>query len=243
MASERLSALERLPDEILLLIVDGLDDVSAICLKNTNSNLKGKINRDPESFNRCTKWLIECRLESDLFKTIPIEQRPDKVTRYTCSMCKTKRSMDQIHGRGSGRKGVPFSIYDTGRLLCLNSTTRYCAKHPFFITWVKPTPGVPVSSRWTATPRRTCTHCAARVESSDSRANGCAKCQCDVCPPAKIRAHFTRYGALPKAARGGRPFIDGVLWWSGGKVLVSEVGSKLTSEHPFGREPSANAAS
>ncbi|KAL8924307.1 MAG: hypothetical protein Q9208_004088 [Pyrenodesmia sp. 3 TL-2023] len=39
-----------------------------------------------------------------------------------------------------------------------------------------------------------------------------------------LRAHFTRYGALPKAARGGRPFIDGVLWWSGSKVLVSEVG-------------------
>lgn len=27
-------------------------------------------------------------------------------------------------------------------------------------------------------------------------------------------ARFTSYGALPKAPRGGRPFIDGTMWWN-----------------------------
>lgn len=220
----RPSPLERLPTEILQLISDVLDDVSAVCLKNTNSTLRSRINRDSTSFSRCTKWLIMCRFESDLLKNIPWERQPEKVT---CAFCKVKRTKAQIIGRGSGRKGVSFSTFSLGRWH-VPSTNRYCAKHPVFITWVKPAPGHHVPTTWVMTRRLTCSHCEARVDSSDARITGCAECQCDVCPRV-CRALFTRYGALPKAARAGRPYIEG-LWWQtdSGKVYISEFGSEFT---------------
>lgn len=227
MSSQNLSALERLPNELLVLIHGVLDDVSAVCLQNTNSNLKIKLHRDPTSFSRCTKWLIMCRFEQDQSPATLFGQYPKEG--LTCGACKAKRTLPQIAGWcRSGRRGINFPVFDPVRLF-VEPEKRYCAKHPFFITWVKPSLGeVPEeAARWVTTQRLTCLHCFARVQSTDTRPTGCDNCKCDVCPRI-VMNEFIRYGKLPKAARAGRPYIDALVDIHGDRtnMRISEVGSK-----------------
>lgn len=223
MSSGGLSALERLPCEILLSIHDVLDDVSATCLKYTSSDMRSKLNRDPTLFSRCTKWLIMCRFELDILPDLVYGRSRDN--KLTCAFCKAKRTRAQIEGRKSGCSGVSFPICDPYRVH-LHPEIRSCAKHPLFITWVQSPPLEPEASRWVVTPRITCMHCTARVQSSDTRSTGCNHCKCDVCPRDTI-PHFIRYGKLPKAARGGRPYIDGLITrYDRQLAYISEVGSK-----------------
>ncbi|KAL8643733.1 MAG: hypothetical protein Q9226_008151 [Calogaya cf. arnoldii] len=186
-----ISALERLPYEILLSIQDTLDDVSAVCLKNTNSNLKNKLYRDPGMFSRCTKWLVMCRFEQDMPPPDPFGRYPKD--RAACALCKTKRTRAQIEGRRSGRSGVSFPICGPCRLFQFPEK-RYCAKHPLFITWVK---------------------------------------------ASSVQPETPRYGRLPKAARAGRPYIDGLISFDGRETnYISEVGkfSPTLAEIIYGQE-------
>lgn len=227
MSSKYLSALERLPYEILLSIHDVLDDVSATCLKYTSSNMRSELNRDPTLFSRCTKWLIMCRFEWDIIRDVIFGR--SREVKLSCAFCKAKRTWAQIEGRKSNPSGVSFQICDPYRV-CLHPEARYCAKHPLFITWVESSPLEPEASRWVVTPRLTCTHCRARVQSADTRSTGCDHCKCDVCPRDNM-PHFIRYGKLPKAARGGRPYIDGLITRDDRRTAyVSEVGSKSPSQ-------------
>ena len=158
-------------------------------------------------FSRCTKWLIMCRFEQDMPPPDPFGRYPKD--RAACALCKTKRTRAQMEGRRSGRSGVSFPICGPCRLFQFPEK-RYCAKHPLFITWVKPSSVQPETPWWVMTPRLTCMHCTAHVTSADTRSTGCENCKCDVCPRT-TKCLFIRYGRLPKAARAGRPYIDELI--------------------------------
>ncbi|KAI4181259.1 MAG: hypothetical protein LQ346_006826 [Caloplaca aetnensis] len=51
-----------------------------------------------------------------------------------------------MEGRRSGRSGISFPIWDPLRVF-QPAEAKYCAKHPLFITWVKPSPDKPEASR------------------------------------------------------------------------------------------------
>lgn len=234
MSSKDPSILERFPHEILTLIHEKLDDVSAVCLKYTNSTLRSKVGRDSTAFSRCSKWLIMCRFEQDeITRLWPHGELGPGFhilkNQFTCGFCKVKRTRAQIEGRRSGRCGINFPVCDPWRVL-RPPEVRYCARHPLFIIWVKPSPNKPEPARWVTTRRLTCMHCTAHVGVADTRSAGCENCKCDVCPRAR-KIWFIRYGPLPKAARGGRPYIDGLLSYDCDpefpKFCISEVGSKF----------------
>lgn len=81
---EQTSPLEsKLPAELLLMIINGLDIIDQVCLQSTNRFFRRFVEVDPTLLNnKCRKWAICCRLEQDL------DYLPAKLT---CAFCKTVR--------------------------------------------------------------------------------------------------------------------------------------------------------
>ena len=225
-----------LPNEILLSIADWLDDVSAVCLKNTNSFFRSIIHREPGSFSLCSKWLIMCRFETDLLlqfsgcTTLP-KNFPEELV---CGFCKVKRPVHQIGGRRVGSKNMGFPVYTNTRPLIPSSIDRYCVRHPLSISWVKPderSSGPHIEKRWAMSSQLTCMHCAAHVDDRDTRVTGCDRCHCDVCPRGTDNL-FTRYGPLSWFAWGDRPHIISLEYFGNGICYVNENGGELIRTDP-----------
>lgn len=228
MALKPAMMLADLPSDIILSVADFLDDASAVCLKNTNSAFRGLIQRDANSFNPCSKWLIMCRFEADLIANLPLDRLPDKLV---CAFCKAKQARDQFEPIYSpGWKGVGLPVSNTASVIETPNTTRYCARHPIRISWVRPSSKQDKKRRWIMCWRLTCMHCKVAVHPSDGRHTGCDQCHCDICPRLNQEL-LTRYGPLPWPARSGRPYIGGISWLDDGTPKILEFGSKYITEH------------
>ena len=90
------STLQKLPVELLLLIVGYLDDTSKICLKYTSHYFRTTIFADTRRMSRCTRWLIMTRFEEDMFK-LP------STNRVACACCKKARKLEDFDGGSKER--------------------------------------------------------------------------------------------------------------------------------------------
>lgn len=178
--------LGNLPAEILYMIVDELDDVSAVCLKITSSYFYTSINTDDMKFSLCKKWLIMCRLEID----VPVRDRPSLLA---CAFCKAK----VWRGCFTPETGNDFYLgLDNLRLWSLKPAERYCLLHiSNTLRDCRNSQKPYARKRWVKTQQMTCLHCGADIEPSDSRTEGCNGCMCEICPRA-MQPRYTRYGSL-----------------------------------------------
>lgn len=176
--------LGNLPAEILYMIVDELDDVSAVCLKITSSYFYTSINTDDMKFSLCKKWLIMCRLEIDV---------PDRPNLLACAFCKAK----VWKGCFTPENGYHYDYgLDNLNLLSRNPAERYCLLHISNTLRDRRNSQKDYErNRWVKTQQMTCLHCGADIEPSDSRSEGCNGCMCEICPRA-LQPRYTRYGSL-----------------------------------------------
>lgn len=87
------SILQTLPAEMIFSILDHLDTVSIVCLQKTNRFFRSFIPIDHTKLDRCTKWLITCRLEQDLPDVMEDWGEP-----LICALCKFKRVRQDFTG-------------------------------------------------------------------------------------------------------------------------------------------------
>lgn len=191
--------LEKLPTDIILLVLDLLDDVSKVCLSNTNRYFHEHINVNRDDLSTCQEWLITCRLESDM------SEYPGKLA---CAHCKKKRDRaDFSSGTGwrnwfLGQKTE--SKAKIPRYLSCHPTLRLCWKHDGalatlpasvhednLIRRILPYTKVPWGTAWFTFRVLRCLHCYRPVDSVETRDTGCSECECDVCPTA-WDLHFWR---------------------------------------------------
>lgn len=171
--------LGSLPAEVLYMIVDKLDDVSAVCLKTTSSYFHNSIKTDDMRFSLCTRWLIRCQLEMDM------QVYPKLVD---CALCKAKVSKNCFLPKSPGSLDLMRrNPVERCCLLHVSNTFRDCRdpERPF------------QRIRWVETKQITCLHCGADVDPSDTRASGCIRCTCEVCPRASL-PRYERYGPLKR---------------------------------------------
>lgn len=86
------SDLQTLPDELLLMIMEHLDETSVICLKYTNHYFYTALYIDFSKLDKCTKWLIAIRLEDDGMSV------SSKTKKVTCALCKIKKKPAKFTG-------------------------------------------------------------------------------------------------------------------------------------------------
>lgn len=79
------SMIQQLPTELLVMIMEYLDDASLVCLKCASHYFHAAVNIDIAGLDRCTRWLITARLETD---SLPLSSN---VNTLACALCKTKR--------------------------------------------------------------------------------------------------------------------------------------------------------
>ena len=185
--------LQNIPIDVLYLIRAELDEVSAVCLKNTNQYFYSAVAiTQPRQRSRCTRWLIACRFETDL--GVPRNK-------YTCAFCKTWVP-EKYFTRMSFKQVVSDLPY------CLDAhsirsepVARYCSYHPPLTAWLPYQSPVEVPSsrqtgkiRWMEVRQLRCMHCTNAIdEETDFRDTGCKSCLCDVCPRVLSPAYI-RYG-------------------------------------------------
>ena len=87
--------LLNLPPELPLNILSNLDPVSLVCLKITNRQVHNLVHVEKSSLNRCTNWLIRCRLEKDLIANG--KPLPSRLTGVFCKRAHSRRSFGCFH--------------------------------------------------------------------------------------------------------------------------------------------------
>ena len=195
-----LSKLEMLPQELHDMIINALDNVSKACLAKTNSRLQGSIKVDRSTLSLCEKWLLSCRLETDM--------KNYHQSFYHCCFCKTRRPRQQFvasnaHQIHRGRR------IDNARVVTAKPMERYCWIHRVRTQWEDNTCYRETDRRrWVQIMQLTCLHCREAVSEADGRATGCEGCQCETCPRAKLPIYL-RYG--PPNVPGGHFRIPELL--------------------------------
>ena len=213
--------LETIPLEILFLIVDRLDIVSAACLRTTNFHFHESIPNQSHLFTRCAQTLMSARLETDM------AQLPRKVV---CMFCKWKHDKEcfspttfrhSLIGRGA----------QCLRLLERKPEERFCIDHVQFILSRYPVPGHTKEEprrRWVQRLQLTCMHCTRAVSPRDTRLTGCVSCRCNTCSRAHL-PRFERFG--PWDPWGWKLSIDLFTERGGedGQLFIVERGGDYTN--------------
>lgn len=220
----RKSRFELLPTEILYMIIDHSDYLSAIFLKNTSRRFKQFVDPGPNSFSRCKKWTIMCRLETDWLRQLPHDKWPATLL---CTLCKCKRPVNEFASRMSWRTIISSSSILDIRPIQRDPTRIFCTRRPFTISW-----GLrnhPRRREWVVSRRLICTHCRTDRSSEEQRGiTGCDQYQCSLWPRTHMEV-FMRTGALERPSVAAKPYMNGLSWSRDlKKFFVSEVGSRLS---------------
>lgn len=197
------SHLESLPLELLQLVLDQLDHVSLVCLKNTTSRFRALIPVEEKNLSRCQKWLIMCRFETDM------QDYPELVA---CAFCKVKRSQKDFGvistiNRSRFRKLFQQDRYSGIEHLSMMSSKpveRYCYRHLTSCLGWPPAFQNAEQIKWVHTLEPTCLHCGSKPAScgqsevkfyDEIEPLGHCNRLCDVCPTAYLST-ISRHGPI-----------------------------------------------
>lgn len=98
------------------MILDRLDPVSLVCLKNTNSQFRGLVpSVEQENLSRCQKWMIMCQFETDM------QQYPKTVA---CAFCKMKRPQKDFGAVSNMNRARFFQSVKYSDIRCLQDLRR-----------------------------------------------------------------------------------------------------------------------
>ena len=238
--------LDKVPLDILLLVVENLDIVSTICLRSTSRRFHYSIPLDYSRINRCTRWWTNCILELD---------RKDTTDWIICVLCK-KRRHKRYFGEGkdwalidSHEKATKWSLRILDQFPWLHrygirylqvrskkgttgyrATVRMCCDHVLDRFETDPLvdqllPFIQMSNKpsWMWFPVLRCMHCgncASRAEIGP-----CHRCLCNVCPTA-LSTHYYRQGSRGPYDLKVRRVCRTTEENRKGRICVAEVGSK-----------------
>lgn len=200
-----LSPLESLPMELMQMILDQLDVVSLVCMKNTTTGFRALIPPiDEKNLSRCQKWLIMCRFETDMREYPPF---------VACAFCKVKRPRKDFgvhhskYTRWTGIRNKDHCGMGFVKPMSLHPTNRYCYRHITSSFGWPPAYREAEKVKWVHTPEPTCLHCGSKPASCGQFAlnfmNGpkthshCTQ-TCGVCPT-RYLSTFSRHGPIKSA--------------------------------------------
>jgi len=187
-------ALPHLPEDLILRISGLLDEVSLLCLKNTNTRFRHTITISEALISRCARWMVLCRLEEDIRNRDG--SLPDQLA---CMYCK-KPHPQKDFGVRNGNVG-----YGIERLLMIESCQpyfRYCWRYlPKIMNY---SPGIENldkrgrpsrRDKWVELLEAICFHCGDRLNLEENGQSECRTCnkECEVCGFGMLRG-WERHG-------------------------------------------------
>lgn len=196
------SSLGSLPMELFQMVLDQLDNVSLVCLQNTNSRFRAVIPPiQAKNLSRCQKWLIMCHFETDMQEYPPL---------VACAFCKVKRPQKDFglnHKKGR-RAGLPktntFGNIELLNMMGSKPSNRYCYRHLTSSLGWPPAFQNANRIKWVRTMEPTCLHCGSKPAScgqsavtffgGPARRSYCNR-PCDVCPTVYL-PFFSRHGPI-----------------------------------------------
>lgn len=190
---ESVLSLALLPQSVLTYVLNMLDVVSLLSLKNTNSQFRRFIEIDKLLVSRCARWRMLAHLEEDL--RAQGARCPKKLS---CCFCKRSHPIKDF-GTMHGNIG-----YGIERLYLLHrhlSTIRFCWRH--IPTRLNYTPAVkrdglqePADTdTWVEVSVMSCMHCGTRACLDENGDYTCAVCdeECAICGFGDVPG-FERHG-------------------------------------------------
>lgn len=194
---------ESLPMELLQMVLDELDHVSLVCLRNTSSGFRAVVPPiESKDLSRCQKWLIMCRFETDM------REYPALVA---CAFCKVKRPQKDFgpsdkrrhrHGQAKTNSDCRIGIRD---MMNAKPARRYCYRHTESSLGWPPAFRTADKIKWVRTFEPTCLHCgskpascgqtAAKLYDAPSARLSCCDRPCDTCPRLYLQT-FLRHGPI-----------------------------------------------
>lgn len=198
------SFLESLPMELMQMVLDRLDLVSQVCLRNTTSRFRSLIPPVEEKYlSRCQKWLIMCRFETDMKKY------PNLVA---CAFCKVKRPQKDFGAKVKTDLPRFFRLFQTGKycgieylnMMKSRPVERFCYRHLTSCLGWPPAFQNAKHIRWVHTLEPTCLHCGSKPASCGQSAakfhkapatRFCCNRPCDVCLIAYLST-YSRHGPI-----------------------------------------------
>lgn len=193
--------LESLPLELLHMVLDRLDLVSLVCLRNTSSRFRALIpSVEEKGLSRCQKWLIMCRFENDMKKY------PERVA---CAFCKVKHPQKDFGVYSKNRLTASFQrqkyhYIDHLNMMSSKPIERYCYRHLTSCLGWPPAYQGAKATKWVHTLEPTCLHCGRKPASCGQAAikfcDGpktrfrCTQ-SCDVCPTVYLST-YSRHGPM-----------------------------------------------
>ena len=146
--------------EMLQIVLGQLDDVSLICLRNTNSRFRAMLPPiQTRDLSRYQKWLIMCRFETDM------KEYPKLVA---CAFCKVKHPQNDLglihkngHLAGQHKKDTYHGI-ELLNMMKAKPIERYCYRHLSTCLGWPPAFQKAVQVKWVHTMEPTCLHCGSK---------------------------------------------------------------------------------
>lgn len=176
--------LPSLPQEVTSRISRFLDEVSVLCLKNTNTNLRDVIKIDESQVSQCARWMMLCFLESDLRN-----EGSSLPGHLACRYCKKAHPREEF-GVRDGNVG-----YGVERLCLIETSlpkTRQCWRSiPKLLVHTPGTESLGISTalpekggdKWVLVRVPICVHCCERLSRHENGSWDCPVCkqECEVC--------------------------------------------------------------
>lgn len=214
-------------------ILDRLDDVSKVCLKNASCYFRNAVTIDVAKLSLCSRWMLLCRFETDyyaLMKAYP--------PRVACALCKVKLRQECIQPKNS--RNIRASS-GTGFLEPMQKepSARLCVLHTsslFRLSGVNdPMKNDPAI--FTKKSQLRCMHCGMDITPNDRRSTGCDDCQCSVCPRA-IQPIYALSGYHASGEYNYLRFDKGSK--TGNRLILRDTYSNAFSDDPGFRKRIAN---
>lgn len=187
-------ALPRLPEDLIVRISGFLDELSLLCLKNTNTRFRDIIKISEAQVSRCSRWMVLCRLEED------IRNRGDALPdQLACMYCK-KAHPQKDFGVRDGNVG--YGIERLRMIKSSRATLRHCWRYlPRIMNYTPRIENLNILGRpsridqWVELLEPICFHCGDRLNLDENDQPECRTCnkECKVCGFGTIRG-FERHG-------------------------------------------------
>ena len=197
--SEPYTSLPHLADDLVLRISSLLDEVSLLCLKNTNAHFRNIIKMNEKQLPRCVKWRMLTLLERDL------QDKGDSLPNtLACIYCKRTHPRADF-GVRNGNAG-----YGIERLYVMEACgpgVRFCWRYiPKLLDYTARIENPEVDNRdlpysarstdkWVSAYRATCCHCCGRLDHDQNGKLSCPTCKkkCEACGFTML-LHYERHG-------------------------------------------------
>jgi len=197
--SEPRASLAHLGEDLILRISSLLDEVSLLCLKNTNARFRDIIKTNQTEFSQCVRWRMLTLLEQDL-----LGKGDSLPGSLACMYCKRTHPRADL-GVRNGNAG-----YGIERLYLMEACgpdARFCWRYiPDLLDYTARIeypevenhdlpPFARLTDRWVSAYRAICCHCCGRLDLDDNDKYSCPACnkKCEACGFAKL-VHFERHG-------------------------------------------------